>query len=212
MTTTGIRCHEGLSFLAHEAREAHLAGDGIRVLHLCSVVFDYLKRQSRSKTLGELAIEDVRWCFSLALYWAFTDYEFMVIRELIGAIPSKGAVRPDGKVLAHVLVLLDNPFSAQPTDELVALPQAWLASRSNDSANIALLTLAVELTWTRDPFGDSWQAMAMKWSEGAGATSALSVSLRQLLRAPSLSDISDAGKMAEGLWNWERAAGATAIG
>lgn len=180
-TTLALPCCEGLRFLAQEAKEAHLAGDGIRVLHHCRVAFDYLGRQSRSKALGDLTIEDVRWCFSLALYWAFGDYEFMVIHQLLKAIPSRDAAQCDGNVLSYVLSLLDNPFSAQPTAELIALPQAWLALRSDENADIALLTLAVELTWTRDPFGDSWQEMAKKWGEGADAESALAVSLRQLL-------------------------------
>ena len=182
MTVLSPDNYEGLRFLAQEAEEAHLAGDGIRVLHLCRVAFEYVERQSGLKTLGTLAIEDVRWCFALALYWAFGDYECLVIHELLKAIPSRDDARCDHTVLSYVLGLLDNPFSARPTAELLAFPQGWLMSRSAERADIALLTLAVELTWTRDPFGDSWQNVGRTWIDRTEPGSPVAQSLRELLQ------------------------------
>jgi hypothetical protein len=173
--------HPGLHLLAQEAEEAHLAGDGIRVLHLCRVAFDYLERRSRSKALGDLAIEDVRWSFSLALYWGISDYEFIAVRELLKEMPSRDETQCDRKVLSHVLALLDNPFSGQPTTELAVLPAVWVASRSEETPDIALFTFAVELTWTHDPFGDSWQDIARAWADNCPAGSVLAKALQELI-------------------------------
>ena len=105
----------------------------------------------------------------------------MVIRELLNVIPSREEAQCDRNVFSYVLLLLTNPFSAQQSTELLAIPPAWVTSRSAERADIALLTLAVELTWTHDPFGDTWQDMGRLWHEGSPAGSALAQSLRELL-------------------------------
>lgn len=181
MQASLLPIHQGFEYLRREAEEAHLAGDGVRVLHLCQIVFDYLQRQLKLNALNDLAIEDVRWSLSLALYWTFREYELSSIHDLLKKLPCRDPSQCDRRVLSHVLTNLRDPFSFQPIEDLLTLPDAWLSSRSTERADVALLTLAVEQTWINAPYGRTWQHLAATWSERSERTSALTQSLNELL-------------------------------
>jgi len=166
-------------FLRERAVDAHLAGDGLRVLQLCCVAMEHLQSSKSGKVAQHVSFDFVRWCFGLALNWALDDVLLRHIVDGIKKLPEDGDFKFDSGLLSFVACHLQDPINRHETEQLMNFPAEWIYKRCSAVEDIAILNFAIELVWTRDPFGDSWQKLAQSWAAAAPSESQLALSLLQ---------------------------------
>src|SRR5207244_1094673 len=92
---------QGLEFLRSEAVNAHLSGDGIRVLHVCQTAIDYLLGTTQPHS--QLLFEHARWLFSFYLYWTIDAVGLHQAQQAIGKVTITDDSRADNLLLTQVL-------------------------------------------------------------------------------------------------------------
>lgn len=166
-------------FLRERAVDAHLAGDGLRVLQVCWVAMEHLRSSRSGNVAQHVPFDLVRWCFGLALNWALSGIELRIISDEIRKFPPDGNSKYDRDLLLFIARHLQDPINRHESEQLMDFPAEWLGMRCSAVEDIAILNFAIELVWTRDPFGDSWQKLAQSWAAPAPSGSQLAMSLPQ---------------------------------
>jgi len=172
---------EDFEFLKDRAHEAHLAGDGIRVLHLCHTALSELEARGKQEPEYGLPLNSVRWCLALTLFWARREFTLRRVGSLLERAQKAGTDEWDLQLLSHVLASLYKPLEPRGTSEIVGLPKEWLDERCSEWEDSVLLELAVELAWLQDPLAETWQKLAKTWMSQLSSESRLYGSLAELL-------------------------------
>ena len=172
---------KGLAFLREKAISAHIAGDGLQVLHLCVVALDRLRSRGRRADESRVPLAEVRWCFFLALYWLVDDWFFYVADDALKGVETKGGVEADEWLLAYLRQSIENPFVAQSTERLLSISPAEMQNRRSLPEDIAAVTLAIEITWFHEPCGRTWYDLAKRWMENIDKDRELFQTLERLI-------------------------------
>src|ERR1700676_326173 len=114
MSETGdfpSRLLAGIAYIQREAIEAHLAGDGARVRHLCPILLNYISRTQPPERTVPISLADVRWSFGLSLVWVVDDFELFTAREALKRTETAGHSQWDRVLINYVLERLSHPLS-----------------------------------------------------------------------------------------------------
>jgi len=168
-------------YLRDEARDAHLAGDGLRVLHFSTVALNHVRSARGMAPESKVNLEHIRWAFYLGIYWLLDDWFLHVTESALKHTASEGICTHDNAIINWLLTALKYPLRADIPDTLVALPAEWLCARSMDVEDSAALTLALELCWHLDPRENAWKDVASEWIARSPDGTALRRSLEQLV-------------------------------
>src|ERR1043166_8147737 len=68
--------------LRDEARAAHLAGDGLRVNHLCSIALTRFTKLTGAQQLL-IDLTEIKWACIFPLHWLLDDYMTRTVKEAI---------------------------------------------------------------------------------------------------------------------------------
>lgn len=186
----GSSLSDGMRFLRTRAVAAHEAGDGFAVNHICRVALAAIgqRHTPRPTRMAGITLGDVRWVFSLWLYW-LPDYE--LVRDETGMLPparlaKQLAVTPedfhDVTLLSFVFTAFANPLAIPDLGPLLTLPATWLENRSNESEDVSVFSLAVECAWFGNPAGDPWRHLVTTWRGQCPSGSRLAGALERLDR------------------------------
>jgi hypothetical protein len=176
---------KAFEYLRNEAIDAHLAGDGMRVLHLCTIALENMRRPNGRDGQSALALDSVRWAFFLNLYWMLDDWVAYSNDDLFNCVTTDDVSSWDRKLYEYVLTPLKIPLNFDSTDELRSAPAEWLTLRCNATEDVAALTFAIELTWYKDSQSSEWRELAANWLAKL-STSPLKTEIEQLLERLTL--------------------------
>ncbi len=176
-----ISLQQAFEYLRREAIDAHLAGDGMRVLHLCTVGLDRIEHLPPSG--GPLMnVGDVRWAFFLGLYWMLDDWLTYDINGALKHLTSDDVSKWDLKLIRFFLTTLQIPLNFQSVDDLKSASTDWLHHRSLESEDVSALTMVVELAWYEDARSPAWRELASEWLERCPRPSLLETELRRTVQ------------------------------
>jgi hypothetical protein len=156
---------DAFKFLRESAINAHLAGDGTQALHFCFVALNAIDKRAGLGGSDRYQLSDVRWSFSLALYWAYYDRHLEDIKNRFENVRVSRLGRTDLQVLKCVHSMLSDPLSSIDLESLGAVPATWLKSRLREPDDLALLSLILEWCWVRNPTGCDWKDLANDWKQ-----------------------------------------------
>lgn len=172
---------QAFEYLRREAIDAHLAGDGMRVLHICTVALDRIDRLSTSGT-HSISLSDVRWVFFLSLYWMLDEWLTYDINDALKHVATDDVSSTDVKLIRFILTTLEVPLNFDAVDELKVVPTEWLLQRSRECDDVAAITMAVELKWYEDPESPAWRELTTEWLERCPRPSLLEMELRRTVQ------------------------------
>lgn len=165
---------EGLRFLRTQALSAHDAGDGFAVNHVCRLALTVLGQRlgpSSVSPVAGLTLADIRWVFSLWLYW-LVDHDLAQAergRPLLAGFAERLAgpleTDHDFTLLSFLFVAIADPLVPLDINPLVAIPPEWLQSRSQETEDISAFSLAVEFAWYANPSGEAWRRLVATWRD-----------------------------------------------
>lgn len=173
--------HQAFDYLRREAIDAHLAGDGMRVLHLCTVALDRIDHLQPSGA-PSLNLGDVRWAFFLGLYWMLDEWLTYDVNGALKHLTTDDLSNWDVKLIRFFLTTLEIPLNFESVDDLKIAPTEWLRQRSRESEDVTALTLAVELSWYEDARSPAWRELASQWIERCPKPSLLETELRRIVQ------------------------------
>lgn len=151
-----------LDYLRSEAIDAHLAGDGMQVLHFCTVGLDHIWHGQYSQ-LQSTKLSEIRWTLFLSLYWMLNDWLTYFIDDILKKVEIDETSDWDRQLIEFLLQTIHYPLSTKPIDELIDPPTSWFLERSQSVEDVAALTFALELKWYTDHASNEWMTMADSW-------------------------------------------------
>jgi hypothetical protein len=169
----------GFNYLRDEAIDAHLAGDGTKVLHLCVVALEQVEEVGRLSPDAKVDLKDVRWAFFLGLYWFLDDWLIYTIDSALAQVRTDGLSSYDKSLIAYLGHALSSA-TLEPPQVLATECKEWIVARAEQVEDIAALTLAIELDWYHDPKVESWKKIADGWLEQCPDDSLLRRELQRL--------------------------------
>ncbi|MCC7422596.1 MAG: hypothetical protein IT428_20130 [Planctomycetaceae bacterium] len=151
---------EGIEYLRREAIDAHLAGDGMRVLHVCMIALDNLSGNNDKRR----GLSLVRWAFFLGLLWLLDDWLIYAIDSALEKVDDDSCGGGDTALIRHIAHSIGAPahLGDRALKSLEVDPD-WLTSRSHSIEDVAALSLAIEVFWYHDPHGHRWSEVADRW-------------------------------------------------
>lgn len=167
-------------YLRTEAIDAHLAGDGMRVLHLCASALERIGVRP-NETAEQIDVGDVRWAFFLGLYWMVDDWLTHVIEDALKYVVTDEISAWDSKLARFLLTTAHIPVNFESVDELRTAPPEWIRERSQNIEDLAALGLAVEIAWYEDPRNPAWKELPDGWLAHCPKPSALEKDLQRLV-------------------------------
>lgn len=170
-------------YLRNESVDAHLAGDGMRVLHLCTIALERV-RHAQASSMIELA--QVRWAFFLGLYWMVDDFLTYLIEDALKQLPAGGHSAWDCKLIRFLTTTLSIPLKFDSIEELLTAPTEWLHDRSTLVEDDVAMCLATEITWYKDYQATEWRDLATAWLSRLPPESPLSGNLQRTVERLSL--------------------------
>jgi len=165
ISASSERKKAALSYLSEEVRSAHNEGDGVLVNHLCTIAVEQIGRWIK-EGLSDIRVSDVHWALVMPLYWLVDEYMLFPVSEVIKNLQPKNKKEEELlRVLKSVFCLVEQSLddSAKVIEELIKSKPIWVKYQT-ECEDSALLTLAVELVWWRNPEGENWLTLLNAWS------------------------------------------------
>lgn len=172
---------QAFEYLRHEAIDAHLSGDGMRVLHLCTVALDRIGHLPRPDGVP-MNLGEVRWVFFLGLYWMLDEWLTYDVNGALQHLVTDDVTIWDLKLIRFSLTTLEIPLNFESVDELKAASADWLHQRSRESDDVSALTAAVELAWYEDARSHAWRELADAWLNRCPPSSLLATALSRTIQ------------------------------
>ena len=157
-----------LRYLRGHAIDAHYSGDGMQVLHHCTVALNRVVDNSTTDGAERIALSSVRWAFFLGLYWLLDDWFLYIIEKAIKSVVSDEPSehhQHDLSVVQYLFTTLQTPLQYHSPATLLALPPEYLAARAADAEDLGALSLAVEVAWYQSPTSGEWAELVEKWAQ-----------------------------------------------
>jgi hypothetical protein len=150
-------------FLRREVIDAHLAGDGMRVLHICAIALEQLAERYR-RTGVPFPLHRFRWVFFLGLHWMVDEWLTYAMKSLFAESKPDAESEWDKKLIDFLVTTFHIPVNFGAVDELLQAPDDWLRARSDRIDDVVALSLAVEISWYGNPGGTEWRTLAEAWT------------------------------------------------
>lgn len=156
--------NHGFLYLKAEIQTAHIAGDGVYVLHLLEIASTKLPEWVQDKR-NTITPKDIEWFFAMKLFWGMgtidIDSELYEFERLQNETFS--AINPTSKILInlihkHFTTYLGNVDITQVKD---IISREWIiADAANDfPVRPILLGLLIEHAWLRNNENNHWLAL-----------------------------------------------------
>jgi hypothetical protein len=161
---------QAFAFLRDQARNAHIAGDGLLVCVLCHTGIQRVGEFAKAKKLL-LPFSEVAWMPILALYWMVNPDERHSVEQTLKVVERvTDEDRLIGQWLDRYRILIEQPLAGDAELSPVLKDFEWPGSFGEHTPEAeAVVIHMVELAWFHGPSGEHWKQLAETWQRTAPA-------------------------------------------
>lgn len=162
--TEEVRQRQAFEFLRANARNAHIAGDGLLVGLLCHTGLERLRLLAKESSLL-LSFSEIAWVPILNLYWLVDPDERYALKHILEQLKRETEEdRLVGQWIDRYIILIEQPLvgDAQLSPEVkdFVWPH-YFTERSPETE--ALVSHMVELAWFHGPNDGNWKELVKNW-------------------------------------------------
>lgn len=166
----------GLEYLREQAFEAHLGGNGSRVVFLSTIALRTIERLETH----DLLFSEYRWTVFLGYYWMASDDFHYVAAKAVERSKGDGE-DSDGQLAEFLHDHIHRPPVEPAALQGPSLSDEWLDQSKGDPACSAAVSLAIEIAWYASPLTSEWEVYAKTLISDIGERSLMGASLQRLV-------------------------------
>ena len=166
--TAEERQRQAFYFLRGQARNAHIAGDGLLVGVICHTGLQNINRLAKEKKLL-LPFSEIAWMPIFILYWLVIPTDRYALKETLQSLEhSANYDRLVAQWIDRYYTLIEQPLNGDAGLAPLLKDFAWPISFSERSPETeTLVTHMVELAWFHGPNGEDWKHLVDTWRQKA---------------------------------------------